>query len=157
MSQSLDQIRNYAQLNDRIGTAGQPKKDQFQLIAEHGFETVINIAMPEHADSIDNEASLVTRLGMNYIHLPVPFDCPKIHHLQQFCRLLQAQQQRRLFIHCIMNYRVSVFIYHYLIAVEGYAQQDARSPIFARWEIEPEWQAMMELDSLSLNLSGFGE
>ena len=56
-----------------------------------------------------------------------------------------------------MNYRVSVFIYHYLIAVEGYAQQDARSPISARWEIEPEWQALMELDSLSLNLSGFGE
>ena len=77
MLNSLDAIRNFVQLTPRIGTAGQPSENQFQLIADAGYKTVINIAMPDHPDSIDHEGKLVTELGMNYLHLPVPFDQPK--------------------------------------------------------------------------------
>ncbi len=150
---SLEAIRNYVRLTPDIGTAGQPRRDQFELISNAGFETVINIAMPDHADSIDDEGRLVTELGMNYLHLPVPFDRPEADHLRQFCALLDAQQGRQLFVHCIMNYRVSAFMYHYLRWRQGYSEQQARSPIFEIWQVEPQWQAIMELDANALRLS----
>ena len=142
---SLDSIRNFVQLTPRIGTAGQPSADQFQSIAEAGYRTVINIAMPDHPDSIDHEGKLVTELGMNYLHLPVPFDQPEADHLKQFFGLLQSQGEQAVFVHCIMNYRVSAFMYHYLTLIEDWPEDRARSPIFDKWEIEPQWQAIMEL------------
>ncbi len=59
---------------------------------------MINIAMPDHPDSIDDEGQLVTELGMNYLHLPVPFDSPSADHLRQFCALLNAQRGRQLLL-----------------------------------------------------------
>lgn len=150
---SLETIRNYVRLTPEVGTAGQPRRDQFKLIADAGFGTVINLALPDHPDSIDAEGRLVTALEMNYLHLPVPFAAPNANHLRQFCALLNAQQGRQLFIHCIMNYRVSAFMYHYLRHVKGYSDTQARSPIFDIWDMEPQWQALMELDAASLNLS----
>ena len=132
MGHALENIRNFVQLTPRI--------DQFASIAGPGFETVINIAMPDHDDSFDNEGSVVTGLGMTYIHLPGPFDRPEVGHIEQFCRIIlhaqQAQQERTVLVHCIMNY---------LTRIMGYDPERARSPIFDRCQIEPQWQALMEL------------
>lgn len=154
MLNSLDAIRNFVQLTPRIGTAGQPSENQFQLIADAGYKTVINIAMPDHPDSIDHEGKLVTELGMNYLHLPVPFDQPKADHVKQFFGLLQAQSEQPVFVHCIMNYRVSAFMYHYLTLIEYWPRDRARSPMFEQWKIEPQWQAIMDLSADQL---GFWE
>lgn len=142
---SLEAIRNFVQLTPRIGTAGQPTENQFQAIANAGYKAVINIAMPEHPDSIDHEGKLVTELGMNYLHLPVPFDRPEANHVKQFFSLLQAQDNQPVFVHCIMNYRVSAFMYHYLRLIEECTEDQARSPIFEQWKIEPQWQDIMAL------------
>jgi len=83
---------------------------------------------------------------------PLPFDSPKPDHLFQFCALLAALQGQ-LFVHCIMNYRVSIFMYHYLRKNLEYSEPQARSPILDSWEIIPQWQAIMALDSVDSNLS----
>ena len=142
---SIQSIRNFVQLTPTIGTAGQPRTDEFEFIAAENFKSVINIAMPDHPDSIDQEGRLVTELGMNYYHLPVPFEHPTIDHVADFCKLMRSQQQSRIFVHCIMNYRVSVFMHHYLTCFEGYTAQQARSGIFDHWQIEPQWQKIMDL------------
>ena len=147
---SIESIRNYALLTPKIATAGQPCADQFRLIANTGFKTVINIAMPDHPDSIDHEGRLVTELGMNYFHIPVPFDSPQVNHVKEFCDLLRSQRHQPVFVHCIMNYRVSVFMYHYLIAFEGYSREQARSPVFDQWNVEPQWQELMDFDQTEL-------
>lgn len=151
---SLESIRNFIQLTPRIGTAGQPGADQFEVIAGAGFDSVINIAMPDHPDSIDHEGRLVTELGMNYLHLPVPFDAPSAAHVKQFIAVLQAQAEQQVFVHCIMNYRVSAFMYHYLTLVEHRSSEDARSPIFDHWEIEPQWREIMALQPADLGYTG---
>ena len=150
---SLESIRNYVRLTPEFGTAGQPRREQFGLIAEAGFFSVINLAMPDHADSIDDEGRLVTELGLNYFHLPVPFDRPQIEHLRQFFALVDAQAGQPLFIHCIMNYRVSAFMYHYLRLRRDIPARQARSPVFERWQVEPQWQAIMRLEAADLRLS----
>lgn len=141
----LQQIVNFVQLSERLGTAGQPRAGQFEAIAAAGYEAVVNLAMPDHADAIANEGAIVTGLGMTYLHIPVPFDAPRAEHLRRFCALMQALKDRRVFVHCIMNYRVSAFMYQYLRKYEGYDSVSAKSPIFETWQADERWQKMMAL------------
>ena len=41
-------------------------------------------------------------------------------------------------------------MYHYLTIVEEYPPGQARSPIFDRWQIERQWQAIMDLSPADL-------
>ena len=150
---SLESIRNYVRLTPGIGTAGQPRREQFETIAAAGFDSVINLAMPDHPDSLDDEGALVSGLGMTYYHLPVPFDAPEPAHVRNFVALLEAQAAKPLFVHCIMNYRVSAFMYLYLRHVRQRPESEARSPILERWRIEPCWQRLLAMDAAELGLS----
>ena len=140
----IEQIRNFVQLTSRIATAGQPGADQFRYIAESGHRAVINLAMPDHKDSLDHEGALVTGLGMAYIHIPVPFDAPTRDHLEQFIGVMVSLRPSKVFVHCIMNYRVSAFMYHYLRMVEGHADASARSSMFTSWKPNETWQQVMK-------------
>jgi len=72
---------NYYQMTESIATAGQPTQDQFLEIKETGVKVVINLAMPDGANALADEGSIVSRLGMVYIHIPVPWEAPELHHL----------------------------------------------------------------------------
>ena len=41
------------------------------------FEEVINLALCNASNAIENEDKVVTSLGMSYFHIPVDFENPK--------------------------------------------------------------------------------
>ncbi len=152
MNQTLNKIRNYVQLTEAIGTSGQPGENQFADIAAEGYEVVVNLAMPDSDDAISAEGSLVTSLGMSYLHIPVPFDNPTREHLQTFIRTMDAFNGRKVWVHCAMNYRVSAFMYHYLRIRKGFTESQARSPVFLSWQPDSTWQAFLKIDRIETGL-----
>jgi len=52
---------------------------------------------------------------MIYIHIPISWDNPEMDRLDLFCSTLKTLQikNKKVFIHCAKNYRVSIFMYHY--------------------------------------------
>ena len=148
----MQSIRNFVQLTDLIGTAGQPAPEQLPLVKQAGYESVINLALPDHADAVPAEGALVTGLGLNYIHLPVPFDRPLPGHVLRFCRLLQALEGTPVLVHCIMNYRVSAFMFHYLHTMAGWSVKAARSPMFERWTPDPVWSDLLAWPAAKIGL-----
>ncbi|MEP5763656.1 MAG: protein tyrosine phosphatase family protein [Halieaceae bacterium] len=135
-------ILNQFQIAEDIGTSGQPTREQFQEIAEQGYEVVINLAMPDHADSIENEGSIVTSLGMSYIHIPVPFDSPNKDHLDMFTGYMNALVGKKVWVHCIVNARVSAFLYCYLQQERGFSSEAASSPVLSAWlpDMDDSWK-----------------
>lgn len=148
----LEKITNFVQLTPKIGTSGQPTAEQFRAIAEAGYQGVINLAMPDSDGAIATEGSLVTTLKMTYIHIPIPFEYPSSEQLKRFIRTLDAFSDDKVWVHCVANYRVSAFLYHYLQLRQGCSPQEARSPIFERWEPNTVWQAFLDLDPLVLGV-----
>ena len=65
--------------------------------------------------ALKKEDKIVSKSGMMYIHIPITWKTPEFDRLVMFLKLLESLQKenKRVFIHCIKNYRVSVFIYHY--------------------------------------------
>ena len=78
---NLSDINSFRAVGDRLGTAGQPTEVQFQIIRESGFKAVINLALPTSDNAIPNEGSVVTSLGMSYIHIPVDFKAPTVRRI----------------------------------------------------------------------------
>jgi len=65
--------------------------------------------------ALKEEDKIVSKNGMMYIHIPITWKNPELDRLNLFLRLLKTLQEanRKVFIHCIMNYRASAFIYQY--------------------------------------------
>ena len=108
--------------------------------------------MPDHPDSLDNEGKLVTSLNMSYYHIPVPFTAPQASHVREFCSLMKALEGSKVFVHCIMNYRVSAFMFHYLHKAQGYSIEASKSPMFETWVMEPQWRAILDLSAGDIGL-----
>jgi protein tyrosine phosphatase (PTP) superfamily phosphohydrolase (DUF442 family) len=121
MKTELSEIYSFRAVGDRLGTAGQPTQDQFRKVREAGFEAVINLALPTSDNAIANEGSVVTGLGMSYVHIPVDFKAPAPQDFRAFCRVMEAFEGRPVFVHCAANMRVSAFVFLYRILCQRVA------------------------------------
>lgn len=145
----LSQITNFVQLTEDVGTAGQPTREQFAAIARDGYAAVINLALPTSDHAIPDEGSVVTGYGMRYVHIPVDFKNPTLDDLRTFIGTMRALEGKKVFVHCVMNLRVSAFMYHYLKHARAFDEAAARSPVLDRWEpkMDGVWKAFLALDA----------
>ncbi len=141
----MNKILNYVKINELISTSGQPKIEELELIANEGFEVVINLAMPTTSNALENEDKIVASLNMSYIHIPVDFENPKLSDLKLFLNILQALGANKFWIHCAKNYRVSAFmcVYHKYILHTPFEQIDLS--IFDMWQPSSVWQELMKV------------
>ena len=141
----MNKILNYVKINELISTSGQPKIEELELIANEGFEVIINLAMPTTSNALENEDKIVSSLNMSYIHIPVDFENPKISDLKLFLNVLQALGANKVWIHCAKNYRVSAFmyVYHKYILHTPFEQIDLS--IFDMWQPSLVWQELMKV------------
>ena len=136
---ALDDIRAFLVLQDGTATSGMPRPEHFPEIAAAGFRTVINLALPTSDNALPNEADLVTRAGMPYVHIPVLFDAPKRANYDRFEKILNAVRDQSVFVHCAANMRVSAFMYLYRLR-NGFISRDiAEVDLRKIWEPDATW------------------
>src|SRR4030095_10158315 len=121
----LSEIRNFRAVGTKLGTAGQPTEEQFETVHDAGFEAVINLALPTSDNALANEGSVVTGLGMTYVHIPVDFKAPTAQDFQAFCRVMDTFSDRPVFVHCAANKRVSAFVFLYHVLQKQLSRSEA--------------------------------
>jgi uncharacterized protein (TIGR01244 family) len=141
--QPIDEICNYLRISDSLGTAGQPTPEQFAAIKAAGYELVINLAMPTSTNALPNEADLVAQQGMDYVHLPVVWESPTRDDVERFFQVMDENRSRRVFVHCALNMRVSVFVLLYRILRLGVPLKSAQEALHRIWQPEGIWQDLM--------------
>ena len=141
---TLSGIRNFRPIGEKLGTAGQPTAEQFQLVREAGFDTVINLALPTSTNALPNEGSIVTGLGMSYVHIPVDFKAPSSNDFQAFARVMDAFGNRPVFVHCAVNMRVSAFVFLYRVLHQNVSRAEAERDLQAIWQPDEVWSQFIE-------------
>ena len=144
-------IFNFVQIDDRIGTGGQPTEDQMRSVKEDGYQVVINLA-PHDADNnaLPDEPGLMQELGLEYHHIPVGFEGPTLDHYAAFCDAMDAAADRKVLVHCAANFRVSAFVSTYAIKNLGWTTEDADALLNNIWNTVPgysmddTWQAFID-------------
>jgi protein tyrosine phosphatase (PTP) superfamily phosphohydrolase (DUF442 family) len=140
----LSGIRNFRAIGEKLGTAGQPSEDQFQLVREAGFDAVINLALPTSTNALSNEGSIVAGLGMSYVHIPVDFKAPTSQDFQAFARVMDAFGDRPVFVHCAVNMRVSAFVFLYRVLQKNVSRAEAERDLQAIWQPDEVWARFIE-------------
>ncbi|BAK73141.1 MAG: protein tyrosine phosphatase family protein [Arcobacter sp.] len=141
----MKNILNYIKINELISTSGQPKIEEFDLIKNEGFEVVINLALCNASNAIENEDKVVTNLGMSYFHIPVDFENPKPSDLKLFLNTMQALGANKVWVHCAKNYRVSAFMYVYHKYILKTPFEEIDLSIFNIWNPDKTWQELMKI------------
>jgi protein tyrosine phosphatase (PTP) superfamily phosphohydrolase (DUF442 family) len=138
------EILDFLQVSDAVGTGGQPTKEQFSGIKAAGYEVVVNLAMPNSPEALADEAELVTRQGMVYVHIPVVWEAPTAGDLERFFVVMDRYQGKKVFVHCMVNKRVSAFVLLYRVIRQGVPLETAREALRKIWEPNPVWQSFID-------------
>jgi len=140
----LENILNYIKINENISTSGQPNQQQFELISQCGYEVVINLALHNASNAIDHEDKAVTDLGMSYFHIPVIFDNPTLEQLKLFIDVMSINKNRKVWVHCALNYRVSAFMYVYHKYFLQTPFEEIDLSLLEQWQPDNSWQDILK-------------
>lgn len=141
----LETVRNFQQVTDRLASSGQIGYDQAPLLREAGYDVVVNLAVADEERNA-REGYFVTREGLTYIHIPVDWNAPAMDDVELFFDVMEANADRKIYVHCFANMRASAFVYMYRTLVEGVPEDEARATmneIWDPWELE-QWGGLIE-------------
>ncbi len=149
IGESLEtQIFNYIPITQDLATSGQPTPLQIKAIADAGYASIINLAMHNSPNALFDEGGLVSEAGMNYFHIPVPFDAPTMKHVKLFINLMEALEEgyQRVWVHCAYNWRVSAFMAHYKMT------NPDEMLVLEQWKPDATWLAFFKLETRGFKL-----
>lgn len=137
------EILNWRRLDERITTSGQPSEAQLAAIAGLEVSGVINLGLHTHERALADEAASVAALGMNYVHIPVEFDAPTEANYQRFRAAMAEAGNASVHVHCIVNARVTAFLYRYQTEVLGAPEAEARAMLESVWRPGGVWASFI--------------
>ena len=137
-------IINWLRLDARLTTSGQPTEAQLPILQGLGVKHVINLALHSHEQSLADEAASLGAFGIGYTHLPVEYRNPMAADFTRFREAFESLGDAPLHVHCILNYRVSAFMYRYRRQVLGLSDGQARPDLEKIWQPDAVWTALIE-------------
>lgn len=140
----IEDIYNFLKLSDRIATSGQPNQEQFQAIKAAGYQVIVNLALPESPNALKDEKQIVESQGMQYVHIPVIWENPTIENVTDFFSVMEAIADKKVFVHCAANMRVSAFMYLYRYLNQGISDEDAKKDLQKILIPNEIWQKFIE-------------
>lgn len=135
----VETIINYYELTDGLVSSGQPSAEEFAAIRDAGYQLVINLVPVDASMALADEDKIVTGLGMDYVHIPVIWDSPQRSDVETFYDVMQRNRDKRVYVHCEVNYRASSFIYLYRRKFLGVNEKQARQDLQWIWAPNPTW------------------
>lgn len=102
---------NVVPISAKLVTSGQPSAQALAGLGQLGFQAVIYLAPGGVPDAVKNESELLSAQGIEYIHIPIPFNAPEEQHAQAVSAALQRLQDKRVLVHCQVNMRASSMVF----------------------------------------------
>jgi len=145
LTYAMNNIKNYVNVSEYIATSGQPARGDFPEIAHAGYEAVVNLGMGTSPDAIPDEGDVAAGEGMAYYHVPVVWTAPEISDLDRFFSVMDDLRGSKVWVHCVVNKRVSAFVYLYRLIRLGVPEDEARAPMDDVWEPDDVWRGFIDL------------
>ena len=137
---SLEEIINFRQYSDTFASAGQPTADQFQAIADQGYERVVYIAFTNNPNALPDEDQIVKGLGMEYMQVPVDFSNPLPDDFYAFADSMRRNTDKKTLLHCQVNARATAFSFLYRVVYEDVPVAEAKEDMNTVWQPNEVWR-----------------
>lgn len=137
---ALAEITNFRQYSPVFASSGQPTREQYQHIADNGFERVVYIAFTNNPNALSDADQLVKSLGMEYMHVPVDFNNPLPDDFYAFADSMQRNTGKKTLLHCQVNARASAFSFLYRVIYEEVPMAEAKADMNTVWQPNEVWR-----------------
>ena len=137
---ALDEITNFRQYSSSFASSGQPTREQFQTIADNGFERVVYIAFTNNQNALSDADQLIKSLGMQYMHVPVDFNNPLPDDFYAFADSMQRNTGKKTLLHCQVNARATAFSFLYRVIYEDVPVAEAKADMNTVWQPNAVWR-----------------
>lgn len=137
---ALQEILNFRQYSPTFASSGQPSREQFQSIADQGFERVVYIAFTNNRNALPDEDLVVKGLGMEYMQVPVDFSNPLPSDFYAFADSMQRNQGKKTLLHCQVNARATAFSFLYRVIFEDVPVAQAKADMNSVWQPNEVWR-----------------
>lgn len=127
-----EDMRGWLRLSPRITTSGRLLPPDPARLAAIGTMRVIDLSLADHPEALPDAPAAMRAAGLDYVHIPVPFDAPGDAHYRAFVAAVE-EADGPVHVHCIMNYRVSAFFYRWHREACGMAEAAARDLLERVW------------------------
>lgn len=137
---ALDEIINYRQYSSTFASAGQPSREQFQVLSDQGFERIVYIAFTNNPNAVADEDLVVSGLGMEYMQVPVDFNNPRPSEFYAFADSMQRNTDKKTLLHCQVNARATAFSFLYRVIYEDVPVAEAKADMNTVWQPNEVWR-----------------
>ncbi|MBU7582998.1 MAG: protein tyrosine phosphatase family protein [Nostoc sp. TH1S01] len=140
----LAEIYNFLSISDTIATSGQPTAEQFAAIKAAGYQLIVNLALPTSSNALLNEQEIVESQEMQYVHIPVEWENPTLENVTKFFGVMETNSDKKIFVHCAANMRVSAFMYLFRRIHQGLNDATAEQDLHKIWVPNEVWQKFIQ-------------
>jgi protein tyrosine phosphatase (PTP) superfamily phosphohydrolase (DUF442 family) len=145
---------NVVVVTPNLVTAGQPDRESLLKLKAEGYAAVISLAPGNTADAVTDEGEILKAQGIEYVHVPIPWQSPETSHLEATAAALNRYKGRKVLVHCQMNMRASAVTFLYRVI---YAKDDpaaAWADVKKVWTPKDQWAKFVD-DQLRVNKIAF--
>lgn len=110
------------------------------MIRRAGFGVIVNLIPNGFLEKpLKDEVSIVTKLGMKYIHIPINGD-PTQQLFKTFVNTIPKESNEKIWVHCSVNMCASSFLFKYRCTIQRVDEQDAIWDLREIWEPFGAWK-----------------
>lgn len=135
---------NLVVVTPRIVTSGQPTVKALESLKANGFEAVVFLVPSDVPGVIANEADIVKKNGLEYVHIPIKFSNPTAQHYDEFAGTMTRFANRKVLVHCEINLRASSMVFLYRAIALKEDPQTAYESVAKVWSPRDAWKLFIQ-------------
>jgi protein tyrosine phosphatase (PTP) superfamily phosphohydrolase (DUF442 family) len=134
---------NIVPIDPRLVTSGQPSARGLAALRDRGFDAVIYLAPNTVSDAVREEPAILEAQGIEFVHIPIPFNAPDEGHFVTFAEALGKLRNRKVLVHCQVNLRASSMVFLYRTIIEKQDPAAAYEAVARVWTPEGPWKSLI--------------
>ena len=134
---------NTVEISSFLITSGQPSPKALAGLGTLGIQAVIYLAPSSVADAVKNEPELLKRQGIEFVHIPIPFNAPKEENVIAVSAALVRLKEKKVLVHCQVNMRASTMVFLHRVITLNEEPTRAYEAVSIVWSPEGPWRALI--------------
>lgn len=144
----VSDILNVQKVHDNLYSSGQPKLAQLEILAQAGVSVVVNLSL--NANHEPQEDKTVIGLGMQYIQVPILWDCPEASSALFALKAIYHLNAQLVWVHCDDNKCAASLMYLYRRFYMQMPIDEAQALLHEVWQPDETWVGLINAVAMPL-------
>ena len=92
-------------------------------------------------DTVADQAAILSAQGVEYVHIPMPWQAPEAKHLEAMAAAMQRLRGKKVLVHCQVNLRASSMVFLHRVIVGKEPAEKAYDSVARVWVPNRVWKA----------------